>query len=228
MRRELMALRGSLEAPERPAVALVGGAKVSSKIAVLRHLVSKVDTLIIGGGMANTFLHAQRLNIGASLCEPDLADTARRVMIEAKAAGCRILLPSDVVVAEVFEKDAHSEILAADAVRDFDMILDVGPLTSVAIEKAFTESKTLLWNGPLGAFETSPFDIATVRAAQSAAGLVKAGLMVAVAGGGDTVAALNHAGVSNDFTYVSTAGGAFLEWLEGKELPGIAVLDDAL
>ena len=148
-------------------------------------------------------------------------------MAEAKDAGCRILLPTDVVVAKHFEKDAATEILAADAVRDNDMILDVGPLTSAAIEKAFTESKTLLWNGPLGAFETPPFDIATVRAARSVAGLVKARLMVAVAGGGDTVAALNHAGVGDGFTYVSTAGGAFLEWLEGKELPGVSVLGDA-
>ncbi len=228
MRRELDALRGSLEAPERPVAALVGGAKVSSKLAVLSNLVKKVDTLIIGGGMANTFLHAQGLNVGASLCEPDLADTARQVMAEAEAAGCTILLPTDVIVAEVFEKNAQTETLAVDAVRDYHMILDVGPLTSAAIEKAFSESKTLLWNGPLGAFETSPFDIATVRAAQSAAGLVKARLLVAVAGGGDTVAALNHAGVGDGFTYVSTAGGAFLEWLEGKELPGVAVLGDAV
>ena len=227
MRRELEALRAALEAPKRPVAALVGGAKVSSKLAVLSHLVNKVDTLIIGGGMANTFLHAQGVNVGASLCEPDLADMARRVMAEAKDAGCRILLPTDVVVAKHFEKDAATEILAADAVRDNDMILDVGPLTSAAIEKAFTESKTLLWNGPLGAFETPPFDIATVRAARSVAGLVKARLMVAVAGGGDTVAALNHAGVGDGFTYVSTAGGAFLEWLEGKELPGVSVLGDA-
>ena len=205
-------------------IALVGGAKVSSKIDLLENLVAKVDMLVIGGGMANTFLHAQGLPVGRSLCEKGLSETATRILAAAKSAGCRIILPVDAVVASEFKAKAVSETVAVDAVPETGMILDAGPKSVAEIEAAIDAAATLVWNGPLGAFELTPFDAATVAAARHAAALTKAGKLVSVAGGGDTVAALNHAGVSGDFSYVSTAGGAFLEWLEGKALPGVEAL----
>jgi phosphoglycerate kinase len=206
-------------------VAVVGGAKISTKLDLLANLTRKVDTLIIGGGMANTFLAAQGHGVGKSLCEHDLADTARAIMAGAAAAGCEIILPSDVVVAEAFAAHAPHQVLAIDAVPEGGMILDAGPNTVARITAAFAQAKTLIWNGPLGAFEIAPFDAATVAAARAAAKLTQSGDLISVAGGGDTVAALNQAGVADDFSYVSTAGGAFLEWMEGKTLPGVAALE---
>ena len=224
MQRELEALDAALGHPERPVIALVGGAKVSSKIDLLSNLVGKVDTLIVGGGMANTFLHAQGVNVGKSLCEPDLTETVERIMAAAKASGCTIVLPDDVVVAREFRANPpHRTCGAADVEAD-EMILDAGPRTVDRIAAIFRDARTLVWNGPLGAFELEPFDAATVGAARAAARLAAAGDLVAVAGGGDTVAALNHAGVAEDFSFVSTAGGAFLEWMEGKPLPGVEAL----
>jgi phosphoglycerate kinase len=224
MQAELDALTKGLEAPTRPVIALVGGAKVSSKIDLLQNLVAKVDMLVIGGGMANTFLHAQGLGVGKSLCEKDLAETALRIVEAAKAANCRIVLPVDAVVASEFRANAVHETVAVDSVPEAGMILDAGPRTVAEINAAIDTAATLVWNGPLGAFELSPFDAATVAAARHAAERTTAGKLVSVAGGGDTVAALNHAGVGETFSYVSTAGGAFLEWLEGKELPGVEAL----
>lgn len=224
MAEELGALEKALGSPERPLVAVVGGAKVSSKLDLLGNLVSKVDTLVIGGGMANTFLAAQGMDVGTSLCEHDLADTARDIMAKADAAGCTILLPTDVVVARKFEAGAASETVPADACPADAMILDAGDTSVQAIKAAFDTAKTLIWNGPLGAFEIPPFDTATNAAAAHAATLTVAGKLVSVAGGGDTVAALNQAGAADDFTYISSAGGAFLEWMEGKTLPGVAAL----
>ncbi|KQT87069.1 phosphoglycerate kinase [Methylobacterium sp. Leaf469] len=224
MQAELDALTKGLEAPTRPVIALVGGAKVSSKIDLLQNLVAKVDMLVIGGGMANTFLHAQGLGVGKSLCEKDLAETALRIVEAAKAANCRIVLPVDAVVASEFRANAAHETVAVDSVPEAGMILDAGPRTVAEINAAIDTAATLVWNGPLGAFELSPFDAATVAAARHAAERTTAGKLVSVAGGGDTVAALNHAGVGETFSYVSTAGGAFLEWLEGKELPGVEAL----
>lgn len=224
MEKELDYLTAALKNPERPLVCVVGGAKVSTKIELLLNLVGKADALIVGGGMANTFLFAQGLPVGKSLCEPDLAATAREIIDQAKTRGCRIVLPVDVVVAKEFKAHAAHEVRAAGAVRADDMILDLGPESVDEIAATIDAAKTLVWNGPLGAFETKPFDTATVEAARYAAKRVKAGKLVAVAGGGDTVAALSAAGVADDFTYVSTAGGAFLEWLEGKDLPGVAAL----
>ncbi|KQP31219.1 phosphoglycerate kinase [Methylobacterium sp. Leaf104] len=224
MQAELDALTKGLEAPTRPVIALVGGAKVSSKIDLLQNLVAKVDMLVIGGGMANTFLHAQGKTVGKSLCEKDLADTALRIVEAAKAAKCRIILPVDAVSASEFKANAAYQTVSVDAVPDGGMILDAGPASVAEINAAIDEAATLVWNGPLGAFELTPFDAATVAAAQHAAERTKAGKLVSVAGGGDTVAALNHAGVGETFSYVSTAGGAFLEWLEGKELPGVEAL----
>ncbi len=224
MEAELKALEAALGAPARPVVAVVGGAKVSTKLDLLGNLVTKVDHLVIGGGMANTFLAAQGIDVGKSLCEHDLGDTARDILTRAAAAGCTIHLPTDVVVAREFKAGAASEAVAADACPPDAMILDAGPATGAAIEAVFAEAKTLIWNGPLGAFEIPPFDAATVAAARAAAAATKAGTLISVAGGGDTVAALNAAGVSGDFTYISTAGGAFLEWMEGKTLPGVAAL----
>ncbi|KQO56258.1 phosphoglycerate kinase [Methylobacterium sp. Leaf87] len=224
MQAELDALTKGLEAPTRPVIALVGGAKVSSKIDLLQNLVAKVDMLVIGGGMANTFLHAQGLGVGKSLCEKDLAETALRIVEAAKAANCRIVLPVDAVVASEFRANAAHETVAVDSVPEAGMILDAGPRTVAEINAAIDTAATLVWNGPLGAFELSPFDAATVAAARHAAERTTAGKLVSVAGGGDTVAALNHAGVRETFSYVSTAGGAFLEWLEGKELPGVEAL----
>ncbi|MDP4023814.1 phosphoglycerate kinase [Methylobacterium sp. NEAU 140] len=224
MQAELDALTKGLEAPSRPVIAIVGGAKVSSKIDLLENLVAKVDILVIGGGMANTFLHAEGKPVGKSLCERDLAETATRIRAAAEKAGCRILLPVDAVVASEFKAQAPHETVSVDAVPEGGMILDAGPQSVAAIEAAIDEAKTLVWNGPLGAFELAPFDAATVAAARHAAARTRAGALVSVAGGGDTVAALNHAGAATDFTYVSTAGGAFLEWLEGKALPGVEAL----
>ncbi|WP_375465055.1 phosphoglycerate kinase [uncultured Methylobacterium sp.] len=224
MQAELDALTKGLEAPARPVIALVGGAKVSSKIDLLENLVTKVDMLVIGGGMANTFLHAQGLTVGTSLCEKDLADTARRIIAAAEAAGCRIILPVDAVVASAFQANAPHETVAVDAVPEAGMILDAGPRSVAEITAAIDGAATLVWNGPLGAFELTPFDAATVAAARHAAARTRAGKLVSVAGGGDTVAALNRAGVADQFSYVSTAGGAFLEWLEGKALPGVEAL----
>lgn len=225
MQAELTALEAALSAPVRPVTAVVGGAKVSTKLELLGNLIEKVDTLVIGGGMANTFLAAKGIDVGKSLCEHDMADTAREIMDKAQGTGCTLLLPKDVVVAREFKAGAAHETLAADACPSDAMILDAGPETVAAIGAAFEKSATLIWNGPLGAFEIDPFDTATNAAAQKAAELTRSGSLVSVAGGGDTVAALNKAGAADDFTYISTAGGAFLEWMEGKTLPGVAALD---
>jgi phosphoglycerate kinase len=225
MRRELEALDAALGAPQRPVIGIVGGAKVSTKLDLLKNLVGKLDRLAIGGGMANTFLHAQGIDVGGSLAERDMADTAREILAEAEAKGCEILLPHDVVVATEVRPGAETRtVLAREEIGADEKILDAGPLTAERLIKAMTISRTLIWNGPLGVFEVPPFDAATVKAAQAAATLAKAGVLVAVAGGGDTVAALNHAGVADDMTFVSTAGGAFLEWMEGKPLPGVEAL----
>lgn len=224
MERELDALDKALGKPEKPVLAVVGGAKVSSKIDLLKNLVTQVDMLAIGGGMANTFLAARGLSVGKSLCEHDLADTAREIETIAKQNGCEILLPVDLVVAKDFAANAPHRTCGLDDVADDEMILDAGPQTVAALTAVMDSAKTLVWNGPLGAFELTPFDTATVAAAKAAAARAKAGKLVAVAGGGDTVAALNHAGVADDFTFVSTAGGAFLEWMEGKPLPGVDAL----
>jgi len=224
MQGELEALEQALGSPKRPVVALVGGAKVSTKIDLLENLVSKVDTLVIGGGMANTFLHARGVNVAKSLCETALAETATRIEKAAEAAGCTMLLPSDVVLATEFAENAANRTAELSAVGPEEMILDAGPATVDAVCSAFENAATLVWNGPLGAFEIAPFDRATVAAAKKAAALTRSGALTSIAGGGDTVAALNHAGAADDFTYISTAGGAFLEWLEGKTLPGVAAL----
>jgi len=224
MQAELEALQKGLGSPAHPVIAIVGGAKISTKLDLLGNLVSRVDHLVIGGGMANTFLAAQGIAVGKSLCEHDLADTARSILHRAKGSDCEIILPSDVVVAEAFEANAPNQTLAADQVPEEAMILDAGPDTVATIAQRIAGARTLVWNGPLGAFEIPPFDTATVQAAQIAAQYTKEGSLISVAGGGDTVAALNHAGAAKDFTYVSTAGGAFLEWMEGKELPGVAAL----
>ncbi|MEL7279594.1 MAG: phosphoglycerate kinase [Pseudomonadota bacterium] len=224
MQAELQALEAALGAPKRPVVAVVGGAKVSTKLDLLGNLVGRVDKLVIGGGMANTFLAAQGLGVGTSLCEHDMADTARDIMGKAGAAGCEIILPSDVVVAREFKAGADHETVPAHACPDDAMILDAGPGSVARIKVAFEGSQTLIWNGPLGAFEIEPFDMATNSAAANAAALTQAGKLISVAGGGDTVAALNQASAADHFTYISTAGGAFLEWMEGKTLPGVAAL----
>lgn len=226
MAQELTALEAALGTPKRPVVAVVGGAKVSTKLDLLGNLVGKVDHLIIGGGMANTFLAAQGINVGQSLCEHDLADTAREILSKAEAAGCEIILPRDIVVAREFKAGADSETVAPDACPADAMILDAGPATVAYIKEVLENAKTLIWNGPLGAFEIEPFNAATNAAAKVAAKLTNSGKLISVAGGGDTVAALNQAGAADKFTYISTAGGAFLEWMEGKELPGIAALQN--
>ncbi|HQU69210.1 MAG TPA: phosphoglycerate kinase [Albidovulum sp.] len=225
MEAELKALNAALGSPQHPVVAVVGGAKVSTKLDLLGNLVEKVDHLVIGGGMANTFLVAKGVNVGKSLAERDMADTARAILDKAASTGCTIHLPEDIVVAREFREGAPSETVAADACPTDAMILDAGPATVAAIGKVFEASRTLIWNGPLGAFEIAPFDAATNAAARKAADLTKAGALISVAGGGDTVAALNKAGVAEDFTFISTAGGAFLEWMEGKELPGVVALE---
>ena len=225
MEAELKALDAALGNPAHPVAAVVGGAKVSSKIDVLRHLVSKVDHLIIGGGMANTFLAARGVDVGKSLCEHDLVDTANAIFDAADAAGCTIHLPYDVVVAKEFATNPPSlRTCNVHEVAGDEMILDVGPAAVEALADALKTCRTLVWNGPLGAFETPPFDTATVALAKTAAALTREGSLISVAGGGDTVAALNHAGVGMDFTFVSTAGGACLEWMEGKPLPGVDAL----
>ncbi|WP_292070508.1 phosphoglycerate kinase [Brevundimonas sp. UBA7534] len=225
MRRELEALDAALGNPQKPVLGIVGGSKVSTKLDLLKNLVGKLDRLAIGGGMANTFLYAQGVDIGGSLAEKDMADTARDILTEAEAKGCEILLPIDVVVATDVKPGADTRtVLAREEIGDEEKILDAGPLTVEKLIKAMALSKTLIWNGPLGVFEVPPFDAATVKAAKAAADLAKSGALVAVAGGGDTVAALNHAGVADDMTFVSTAGGAFLEWMEGKALPGVEAL----
>ncbi|MEM9138635.1 MAG: phosphoglycerate kinase [Pseudomonadota bacterium] len=224
MQTELEALEKALANPERPVIAVVGGAKVSTKLDLLGNLIAKVDQIVIGGGMANTFLAAQGIDVGKSLCEHDLADTARAIMAKAEAANCTLVLPVDVVVAREFKAGAAAETVPVDACPPDAMILDAGPKTISDIVSRFESAKTIVWNGPLGAFEIPPFDRATNAAADKAADLSEVGRVLAVAGGGDTVAALNSAGATTRFSYVSTAGGAFLEWLEGKTLPGVAAL----
>jgi phosphoglycerate kinase len=221
---ELDALDKALGTPARPVLAIVGGAKVSSKIELLKNLVTRVDALAIGGGMANTFLFARGHDVGKSLCEKDLAETAREIETIAKDKGCDILLPRDLVVAKDFKAHAAHRTCGLGEVAADEMILDAGPQTIAILATAMDVAKTLVWNGPLGAFELEPFDTATVAAARAAGARAKAGKLIAVAGGGDTVAALNHAGAAADFTFVSTAGGAFLEWMEGKALPGVEAL----
>jgi len=227
MQAELSALDAALGDPARPLMAVVGGAKVSSKLELLGNLVEKVDTLVIGGGMANTFLAAQGINVGKSLCEHDMMGTASEILAKAATTGCAILLPVDVVVAREFKANATNETVAADACTGDAMILDAGPQTVALVNAAMDNARTLIWNGPMGAFEIEPFDAATNAAARHAAERTKAGKLVSVAGGGDTVAALNKAGAAEAFTYISTAGGAFLEWMEGKTLPGVAALQTA-
>jgi len=227
MRKELDALDAALGKPQRPVLGIVGGAKVSTKLDLLNNLVGKLDFLAIGGGMANTFRFAQGYEIGDSLCEKDMADTAREILERAKQAGCHVILPTDVIVAKDLAPNAPNrvaELGGPNGVAADEKIFDIGPNTLKQVVDAMAEAKTLIWNGPFGVFEVEPFDKATVESAKHAAALAKAGKLVAVAGGGDTVAALNAAGVSADFTFVSTAGGAFLEWMEGKELPGVAAL----
>jgi phosphoglycerate kinase len=224
MQAELEALGKALEAPTKPVIAIVGGAKVSTKIDLLENLVTKVDALVIGGGMANTFLHAQGVAIGKSLAERELAPTALRILEKAEAANCAVILPVDATVAFHFAAGTPSFAYGLDAIPPDSMILDIGPQSTARIHAAIDDAATLVWNGPLGAFEIQPFDRGTVVAARHAAGRTKAKKLVSVAGGGDTVAALNQAGVAHDFTYISTAGGAFLEWMEGKPLPGVEVL----
>ena len=224
MRLELTALDQALGNPERPVLGIVGGSKVSTKLDLLRNLVTKLDKLAIGGGMANTFLYAQGHDVGASYCEKDLAETAREIIRLAGQHNCKLFLPIDIVVAEKMAPGAAARVRALGAIDDEERILDAGPETVERLCRAMANSKTLIWNGPLGVFEIPPFDKGTVAAARYAAELARAGKLVAVAGGGDTVAALNAAGCADDFTFVSTAGGAFLEWMEGKELPGVAAL----
>jgi phosphoglycerate kinase len=224
MEAELKALERALGQPERPVAAVVGGAKVSSKIDVLRHLVGRVDHLIIGGGMANTFLAARGVDVGKSLCEHDLVDTANAIFDAADKAGCTIHLPYDVTTSREFRANPPVRTVNVHEVAPDEMILDIGPAAVEALSDVLKNCRTLVWNGPLGAFETPPFDTATVALARTAAALTREGSLISVAGGGDTVAALNQAGVSGDFTFVSTAGGAFLEWMEGKTLPGVAAL----
>ncbi len=228
MQAELRALEAALAKPERPVGAVVGGAKVSTKIALLENLVTRLDLLVIGGGMANTFLGALGAELGASLQEPDHYETAQNIMAQAKSSGCRVILPEDGLVAREFAEGAAHEVvqLGPDARLEPDqMVLDAGPASIETLRAAFEGLKTLIWNGPLGAFEIAPFDTATVAAARIAAARTRDGALISVAGGGDTVAALNRAGAAEDFTYISTAGGAFLEWMEGKTLPGVAALE---
>ncbi len=225
MARELDHLNKALGTPVRPVMAIVGGAKVSTKIDLLENLVSKVDFLVIGGGMANTFLAADGINVGKSLCEKDLLEKANDIKAAAQKAGCKILLPIDVVNSKEFAPNPPTRVCAPNETQDDEMILDAGPKTVDALIAAMQGCKTVIWNGPLGAFETPPFDTATVDAAKAAAQLCKSGEVIVVAGGGDTVSAVNHAGVADDFSFISTAGGAFLEWMEGKELPGVKVLE---
>lgn len=224
MERELTALDAALGTPQRPVLGIVGGSKVSTKLDLLKNLVTKLDKLAIGGGMANTFLYAQGHDVGASYCEKDLAETAREIIRLAGQNNCKLFLPIDIVVAEQMAAGVPTRIRNLGNVDDHERILDAGPETVERLKRAMGNSKTLIWNGPLGVFEIPPFDKGTVEAAKEAARLAKDGKLVAVAGGGDTVSAMNHAGVANDLTFISTAGGAFLEWMEGKELPGVEAL----
>ncbi|MFT3722881.1 MAG: phosphoglycerate kinase [Hyphomonadaceae bacterium] len=224
MERELNALDAALGNPQRPVIGIVGGSKVSTKLDLLKNLVTKLDKLAIGGGMANTFLYAQGHDVGASYCEKDLADTAREIIRLAGQNNCKLFLPLDIVVAERMEPGAAARVRTLGNIDEHERILDAGPETVERLKRAMGNSKTLIWNGPLGVFEIPPFDKGTVEAAKEAAKLAKEGKLVAVAGGGDTVSAMNHAGVANDLTFVSTAGGAFLEWMEGKVLPGVEAL----
>jgi len=225
MQRELEALDAALGNPRRPVLGIVGGSKVSTKIDLLKNLVGKLDALAIGGGMANTFLYAQGHDVGASLCEKDLAETAREIMGQAKHHNCDLLLPIDLVTADDLKPGAETRVRGLDGVGENEKIFDAGPKSLERLLQQMDRSATLIWNGPLGVFEVPPFDRATVEAARHAGRLAQAGKLIAVAGGGDTVSALNHAGVSGQFTFVSTAGGAFLEWMEGKELPGVKALE---
>jgi len=225
MEAELTALEKALGHPERPVLAVVGGAKVSTKLDLLGNLTGKVDMLVIGGGMANTFLAAQGIDVAASLCEHDLGDTAREILARAEDTGCEVILPTDVVVAQEFEANAENATVPVTEVPEGTMILDAGPDSVARVREAIDRAKTLIWNGPLGAFEIEPFDAATNAAAEHAAQRSAAGDLVSVAGGGDTVSALNRAGAAERFSYISTAGGAFLEWMEGKTLPGVAALE---
>ena len=227
MQAELDALEKALGSPEKPVAAVVGGAKVSTKLDVLKHLVARVDHLIIGGGMANTFLAARGVDVGKSLCEHDFAATANDILDAADKAGCTVHLPYDVVVAKEFAANPPTRTVNVHEVAADEMILDVGPAATEALADVLKTCRTLVWNGPMGAFETPPFDRATIALARTAAALTREGSLVSVAGGGDTVAALNHAGVADDFSYVSTAGGAFLEWMEGRVLPGVSALEAA-
>ncbi len=227
MEAELKALAAALEHPQRPVLALIGGAKVSTKLDLLRFIVSKVDVLAIGGAMANTLLFAEGKSVGRSLCERDMTGSAREILKRAKECNCRVILPEDAVVAGALEPGVATRTVSVDAVPDDMMILDIGEATTARFAAALDEARTLVWNGPVGAFETPPFDRGTVAIAKKAAELTRAGRLLSVAGGGDTVAALGAAGVTDDLTYVSTAGGAFLEWLEGRELPGVAALSVA-
>ena len=224
MQAEIEALTKALEVPQRPLAALVGGAKISTKIELLGNLVSKVDFLVIGGGMANTFLAAQGKNVGKSICEKDLLGTAREILAKAKSGKCQIVLPVDAVIAKKFEAFVPSQVVSVDDVKDDDMILDIGPRAIEQFIATIARAKTLVWNGPMGGFELEPFDTGTLEMAEAAAELTAAGKLVSIAGGGDTVAALHRAGAAARFSYVSTAGGAFLEWLEGKPLPGVEAL----
>lgn len=224
MQREIDHLVAALEDPERPVIALVGGAKVSTKIDLLENLVKKVDILFVGGGMANTLLFAQGVDVGTSLCEKDLVDTAKSILVSAEKSGCKLMLPSDVTLAKEFKPNPETRAALSHDVADDEMILDCGPQTVVDLTQAMDSAKTLIWNGPLGAFEIEPFDKSTVSAARAAADRVADGSLIAVAGGGDTVAALNQAGCAQEFSFISTAGGAFLEWMEGKSLPGVEAL----
>ena len=224
MRRELDALDAALGNPKRPVLGIVGGSKVSTKLDLLKNLIEKLDALAIGGGMANTFLFAQGVEVGASFCEKDLADTAREIIGLARRHNCELLLPIDVVVAERLEAGVASRTCGLAEISDDERILDAGPETVAKLTRAMDGANTLIWNGPLGVFEIPPFDMATTAAARHAGELAKAGKLIAVAGGGDTVSALHHAGAVDDFTFVSTAGGAFLEWMEGKTLPGVLAL----
>jgi phosphoglycerate kinase len=224
MQAELEALTIALGAPERPVAAIVGGAKVSTKLDLLGNLINKVEVLIIGGGMANTFLFAQGKHVGKSLCEKDMADTARKIMAAAESSKCRIVLPVDATVAKELKQHVHARVVEVDQVAEDEMILDIGPKSVVVVEEILGQIKTLVWNGPFGAFETPPFEAATFAIAKTVGFLTREGKLKAIAGGGDTVAALNDAGVAGEFTYVSAAGGAFLEWMEGKALPGVEAL----
>lgn len=224
MEAELNALSAALEAPERPVIAIVGGAKISTKLSVLDNLVRKVDALFLGGGMANTFLYAQGVEVGKSLCEHDMADQARKIMQTAKDSGCDIILPTDRVVVKEFGKNVPYEICQTDAVPADQEAVDIGPASVTLLKERLATAKTVLWNGPLGVFEVAPFDTGTNEAAKAVAEFTAKGTLVSVAGGGDTVSALEHAGVADQFSYVSAAGGAFLEWMEGKVLPGVAAL----